>query len=98
MNNGSAPQTTRSSSTMATRSIPMVSCRSIRRATAIFVPTPSVDVASSGRRYDRSALASNRAAKPPRSPTTSGRLARATEARISSTARSPASMSTPAAA
>ena len=40
----------------------------------------------------------NRPAKPPSPPTTSGRPARATRPFISSTARSPASMSTPAAA
>ena len=45
-----------------------------------------------------SALASKRPAKPPRPPTTSGRGAFATHSFISSTARSPASMSTPAAA
>ena len=81
---------------MATRSMPIVSCRSIGWATATLVPTPSVEVASSGRRYRARALASNRPAKPPSPPTTSGRVARATDAFISSTARSPASMSTPA--
>ena len=65
---------------------------------ATLVPTPSVEVASSGRRYALSALASNSPAKPPMPPTTSGREALATQAFISSTARSPASMSTPAAA
>jgi hypothetical protein len=50
MNSGSAPQTTRSSTTMPTRSWPMVSWTPMRAATATFVPTPSVDVASSGRR------------------------------------------------
>src|SRR4051812_10029133 len=98
MNSGSAPHTTRSSTTMPTRSKPMVSCTSMACATATLVPTPSVEVASSGRRYDVSALASNSPANPPMPPTTSGRDALATHAFISSTARSPASMSTPAAA
>jgi hypothetical protein len=40
----------------------------------------------------------NSPAKPPSPPTTSGRLVRSTAERISVTARSPASMSTPAAA
>ncbi len=74
----------------------MVSWMSRARATAILVPTPSVDVASSGRRKRVNAEMSNRPAKPPKSPTTSGRWAAATEARMSATARSPASTSTPA--
>ncbi len=60
------------------------------------VPTPSVEVASSGRRRPASLDASNKPANPPIPPTTSGRVVLATEARMSSTARSPASMSTPA--
>ncbi len=84
--------------TIATRSMPIVSWTSIARATAILVPTPSVDVASSGRRYLVKAEMSNRPAKPPKSPTTSGRWAAATDARIRATARSPASTSTPAVA
>ena len=48
MNSGSAPQTTRSSTTMPTRSKPMVSCRSSAWAIATLVPTPSVEVASTG--------------------------------------------------
>src|SRR3954468_8494457 len=92
MNNGSAPQTTMSSTTMPTRSMPMVSWRSIACAIATFVPTPSVDVASSRRSSMR-----NRPANPPRPPTTSGRVERSRPL-MSSTARSPASMSTPAAA
>ena len=76
----------------------MVSWTSIIWATSTFVPTPSVEVASSGRRILVSAEASNSPAKPPTPPTTSGRWARAIAARISSTARSPASTSTPAAA
>jgi hypothetical protein len=50
MNNGLAPITTMSSTTMPTRSNPMVSCLSIACAIATLVPTPSVDVASSGAR------------------------------------------------
>ena len=98
MNSGSAPQTTRSSTTMPTRSNPIVSCLSSFCAIATLVPTPSVDVASNGRRYAVSAVASNSPANPPSPPTTSGRVALATHSFISSTARSPASMSTPAAA
>ncbi len=44
--------------------LPIVSCLSIACAIATFVPTPSVLVASSGRRKSRSALASNRAGEP----------------------------------
>ncbi len=46
--------------TIATRSMPIVWCTSMARATAIFVPTPSVDVASSGRRKRVNAEMSNR--------------------------------------
>ena len=56
----------------------------------------SVLVASSGRRYARSALASNRPAKPPTPPSTSGPWVRRTADFMSSTARSPAAVSTPA--
>ncbi len=76
----------------------MVSCLSIAWAIATLVPTPSAEVASSGRSYFFSALASNRPAKPPMPPITSGRLAFSTQTFISSTALSPASMETPAAA
>jgi hypothetical protein len=65
-------------------------------AIATLVPTPSAEVASNGRRYDLRAEASNRPAKPPMPPTTSGRRALSTHCFISSTARSPASMETPA--
>ncbi len=64
-------------------------------AIAILVPTPSVLAASSGRRH-RPGSNANSPANPPIPPTTSGRRVRATAERISSTARSPASMSTPA--
>ncbi len=98
MNSGRAPQTTMSSTTMPTRSNPMVSCLSRAWATATLVPTPSVLVASSGRRMPCSAEASNSPAKPPMPPSTCGPWVAATAAFISSTARSPASTSTPAAA
>src|SRR5664279_3262912 len=98
MNSGFAPQTTMSSTTIATRSRPPVSCLSRACPPALFVPTPSVEVARSGRRYPSRALASNSPAKPPIPPITSGPWVRATAAFISSTARSPASTSTPAAA
>src|SRR4029453_3953246 len=71
---------------------------SIRCAIATLVPTPSVLVASNGRLYAVSRLASNSPANPPSPPTTSGREAFATHFFISSTARSPPSMSPPAAA
>src|SRR5665648_1232719 len=45
MNSGSAPTTTMSSTTMATRSNPIVWWMSIACAIATLVPTPSVDVA-----------------------------------------------------
>ncbi len=103
MNSGRAPQATRSSTTMATRSMPTVECRSIACATATLVPTPSVDVASRGRRIPTSAEASMRPANPP-APSTTGQESavvawvRRTAAFISATARSPASVSTPASA
>ena len=99
MNSGSAPQTTMSSTTMPTRSWPMVSCLSSAWAMATLVPTPSVE-----RGEQRAAVvldqrrASKSPANPPRPPSTSGPCVRATAAFISSTARSPASTSTPAAA
>src|SRR3954454_20518061 len=98
MNSGSAPHTTRSSTTMPTRSKPIVSWTSIACAIATLVPTPSVEVASSGRVYDVSAEASNSPAKPPMPPVISGRPAISTETSISSTARPAASIETPASA
>ena len=74
----------------------MVSCMSRACAMATLVPTPSVLVARTGRVIRAMALASNMPAKPPRPPSTSGRVARRTDAFISSTALSPASTSTPA--
>ena len=50
MKSGLAPTTTMSSTTMPTRSSPIVSCLSIACAIATFVPTPSVLVASRGLR------------------------------------------------
>ena len=76
----------------------MLSCRSSRCASTTFVPTPSVEVTRIGRVIRASADASNIPAKPPSVPTTSGRVARRTDSLNSSTALSPASMSTPAAA
>ena len=84
-----------SSTTMPTRSKPIVSWMSRACAIATFVPTPSVEEASSGRSYDFSTLASKSPAKPPTPPTTCGPCVRATAAFISSTARSPAAVSTP---
>ena len=95
MNSGSAPHTTKSSTTIATKSSPIVSYLPSARAISVLVPTPSVEVASKGRFIFFNALASKRPAKPPIPPITSGREALAIEAFINSTARSPASISTP---
>ena len=73
----------------------MVSYLPIARAISVLVPTPSVDVASSGCFISFRADASKSPANPPIPPITSGRDARAIDAFISSTARSPASISTP---
>ena len=67
-------------------------------AMASLVPTPSVRAGEQRVCGTSSCRARNSPAKPPSPPTTSGRPARATLPFISSTARSPASMSTPAAA
>ena len=83
---------------MPTRSKPIVSCMSIAWAIATLVPTPSAEVASSGRSYALSAEASKSPAKPPMPPIISGRRAFSTQPFISSTALSPASIETPAAA
>ncbi len=74
----------------------MVSYLPSARAISVFVPTPSVDVASNGCFISFNLLASNKPAKPPMLPITSGRDALAIDAFINSTARSPASISTPA--
>ena len=103
MNSGRAPQATRSSTTIATRSMPTVPCTPIAWATATFVPTPSVEVASRGRRIPVRAEASTSPANPP-APSTTGHADATpawvlrTAAFIRVTARSPASVSTPAAA
>ena len=73
----------------------MVSYFSSWRAISVFVPTPSVEVARSGCFISFNAEASKSPANPPMPPMTSGRDARAIDAFISSTARSPASISTP---
>jgi hypothetical protein len=62
-----------------------------------FVPTPSVEEASSGCRYFFMS-SRNSPAKPPMSPTTSGRVVRCTLVRSRRTASSPAWMETPASA
>src|SRR6478735_154714 len=90
MNSGSAPQTT--------RSWPMVSWTSIAWAIATLVPTPSVEVARSGRVYFVSAEASKSPAKPPSPPIISGRRALSIQPFISSIAVSAAWMLTPASA
>ena len=83
---------------MPTRSKPIVSWMSIAWAMATLVPTPSVEVASTGCSIETSRLASNSPAKPPSPVSTSERRVVSTQFRIRSTARSPAAMSTPAAA
>ena len=83
-----------SSAHMATRSIPIVSSRPIAAAIAVFVPTPSVDETITGSRYPAGIATAD--PNPPRPPRTSGRRVDATDARMSSTARSPAATSTPA--
>ena len=67
-------------------------------AIATLVPTPSVEVASSGRLYDVSADASKSPAKPPMPPIISGRRALSIQTFISSTALSADSIETPASA
>src|SRR5450759_3212715 len=62
-------------------------------AMAVFVPTPSVELTRTGSRIPGGRAIAE--ANPPSPPITSGRRVAATEARISSTARSPASISTP---
>jgi hypothetical protein len=72
-----------------------VSYRPNAIAIPVFVPTPSVELTRIGSRMPPgSAIAE---ANPPSPPITSGRRVAATDARINSTAFSPASMSTPAA-
>ena len=80
---------------MATQSMPTVSCLSIRKAIFSFVPTPSVPETSTGREMPVRSI-SNRPPKPPMPSSTPGIAVRATCFFISSTARYPAVMSTPA--
>ena len=70
---------------------------SYKNTSAVIAGRQVVEEASSGRRYFVVSSA-NRPANPPSPPTTSGRLVRSTAVRMSVTARSPASMSTPEAA
>jgi hypothetical protein len=74
--------------------MPIVSKRPSAAATAVLVPTPSVDETTTGSRIPGGIV--NAEPNPPRPASTSGRRVEATEARISSTARSPAATSTPA--
>src|SRR3954471_52528 len=83
---------------MPTRSKPMVSCTPIACAIATLVPMPSVEVASTGCAIAAIRAASKNPANPPMPPSTSGRRVLPTHSFINATARSPASMSTPAAA
>ena len=82
---------------MATQSMPMVSWRSISWAMRILVPTPSVPETRQGRAMPATS-SWNRPPKPPMPSVTPGIIVRATCFFISSTARYPAVMSTPAAA
>ncbi len=77
--------------------MPTVSCLSSACAIAILVPTPSVEDASTGS-FHLSSFSENSPANPPTPPSTSGRVARSACGLSSSTAWSPASMLTPAAA
>ncbi|MDI2021826.1 hypothetical protein PJL18_02354 [Paenarthrobacter nicotinovorans] len=74
----------------------MVSWMSMACAMATLVPTPSVDVASSGFLKVSSLETSYRPAKPPTPPITDELWVALTASFMSSTARSPASTSTPA--
>ncbi len=82
---------------MATQSMPTVSCLSIAKASFSLVPTPSVPDTSTGWGISVQS-SSNSPPKPPSPPSTPGITVRATCCFISSTARYPAVMSTPAAA
>src|SRR5690606_15940651 len=79
---------------MATRSIPIVSCRPSAKASLSFVPTPSVPLTSKG--SSMSAGSAHRPAKPPTSATTSGMRVLFASGLMRSTSSSPESMSTPA--
>ena len=82
---------------IATQSMPTVSCRSIRKASFSFVPTPSVPETRIGFRIPVRSGA-KRPPKPPSPPTTPGVSVRVMCFFISSTALYPAVISTPAAA
>src|SRR4029450_2573056 len=77
--------------------MPIVSWMSSCWAITSLVPTPSVDDARIGLLY-LPVFNRNRPANPPRSPITSGRVVFLTLDFSSSTARSPASIETPASA
>ena len=79
---------------IATRSMPMVSCCFMRKASLSFVPTPSVPETMTGSRYFFDTSTS--APKPPMPPSTSGRMVPRASGLMRSTSASPASMSTPA--
>src|SRR5687768_5252184 len=73
--------------------MPIVSQRARALARAVLVPTPSVDDTMTGSRYPAGMEIAP--PKPPSPPRTSGRRVDCTASRISSTARSPTSASTP---
>ena len=73
--------------------MPIVSYRPSAQAIAVFVPTPSVDDTMTGSRNPGGIATAE--PNPPRPPRTSGRRVDATDALMSSTARSPAATSTP---
>ena len=84
-----------SSTTIATRSMPIVVKRPVARATIALVPTPSVDDTSTGSLY-RSLGNAKSPPKPPMSPMTSGRKVLRTLSLIRRTASSPSERLTPA--
>ncbi len=80
-----------------TRSMPMPRCRPVAMATFTLVPTESVLDTSTGR-FQRVTSSSKRPLNAPMPPSTAEVWVLATALRIRSTARFPASMSTPASA
>ena len=78
---------------IATRSMPMVSCFFMRKASFNLVPTPSVPETITGSLYFLETSTS--APNPPMPPSTSGRIVRLANGLMRSTSSSPASMSTP---
>src|SRR5690606_10464762 len=80
---------------MATRSMPMVSCRPVSMAILSFVPTPSVLATNSGS-VKPARFKSNSAPNPPSSESAPSRRVALASGLMASTSALPASMSTPA--